>query len=97
MEEQEPAGIVEVALNPSDPQQVRGDNGRPPPLLLFEATRKLWFAFILTKLLATTHSMGRLGARGPSAAGLTMFIKWRSMDLSVVSLMNVLETAKEWK
>ena len=26
-----------------------------------------------------------------------MFIKGRSMDLSVLALMNVLETAKEWK
>ena len=61
------------------------------PLSLFEATRKLWFALILTKLRA---ALARENLLHPAQ---TMFIKGRSMDLSVLSLMNVLETAKEWK
>ena len=61
------------------------------PLSLFEATRKLWLALILTKLRA---AWAREDLLHPAQ---TMFIKGRSMDLSVLSLMNVLETAKEWK
>ena len=58
-------------------------------LCRFEATRKLWFALILTKLHA---AWAREDLLHPAQ---TMFIKGRSMDLSVLSLMNVLETAKE--
>ena len=61
------------------------------PLSLFETTRKLWFALVLTKMRAV---WAREGLLHPAQS---MFIKGRSMDLSVLALMNVLETAKEWK
>ena len=60
-------------------------------LSLFETTRKVWFALILTKLRATWASDELLHP------AQTMFIKGRSMDMSVISLLNVLETAREMK
>ena len=61
------------------------------PLSLFETTRKVWFALILTKLRA---AWARDELLHPAQ---TMFIKGRSMDMSVISLLNVLETAREMK
>ena len=61
------------------------------PLSLFETTRKAWFALILTKLRAAWAKEELLH---PTQ---TMFIKGRSMDMSVISLLNVLETAREMK
>ena len=61
------------------------------PLSLFESTRKVWFALILTKLRAAWATDELLHP------AQTMFIKGRSMDMSVISLLNVLETAREMK
>lgn len=59
------------------------------PLLLFETTRKLWFALVLTKMRVVWERECLLH---PTQ---TTFIKSRSMDLSVLVLMNVLKTGKE--
>jgi hypothetical protein len=61
------------------------------PLSLFETTRKVWFAMVMVKLRARWAQDGLLHD------AQNMFIKGRSMDLSVLALLNVLETAKEWK